>query len=150
MDIPEGGGWYGARSLLEWAGAGRRRAQGARPARVAPPAPRPTPPAPLSWALISPGRAIQLRVARCISVEPAGARGSSPGQPMSRALAPAARRYRYSYSPGISTYSAEIWKILMLFANIVRVGKRSFCMRRVCFWSILFLSQKRGHQSLFA
>lgn len=45
MDIPEGGGWHGARSLLEWAGRAERRAQGARPARVAP-APRRAPPAP--------------------------------------------------------------------------------------------------------
>lgn len=79
------GGWRAARSLLEWGPAAAPRAEGAGGAasprgsgRAPPPAHtshpdhpvQPSAPAshaPLSWALISPGRAIQLRVARCIS-----------------------------------------------------------------------------------
>lgn len=54
-----------ARYLNEPPGrSGARRGRG-QPAWLR--RPRPRPPAPLSWALISPGRAIQLGVARCIS-----------------------------------------------------------------------------------
>lgn len=73
MDIPEGGGWHRERSLLEWGPGRAARAGGAaspRGSSSASPRASPTParqhppPAPLSWALISPRRAIQLRVAR--------------------------------------------------------------------------------------
>lgn len=77
-------GWRLARgALATWmsgpgrAGARRGRGQPAwlrprAPARARPARARP---APLSWALISPGRAIQLRAVRCISPRPARSRG---------------------------------------------------------------------------
>lgn len=100
MDIPEGGGWYGARSLLEWATRAKRRAQGARPARVAP-VRNPRTPRRLHrsaepW--LAPGRAIQLRVVRCIADVGLVARARCAMPPLS-ASSLKHLYYCYSYWP---------------------------------------------------
>lgn len=102
MDIPEGGGWHGARSLLEWAPgqSGARRGRG-QPAwlRLAPAARRPRLHRSAEpW--LAPGRAIQLRVVRCIA-DVARRPGSRPTDAAFECSSLRPLHHRYSYwAPG--------------------------------------------------
>lgn len=111
MDIPEGGGWHGARSLLEWAPgpSGARRGRGQPAWLRRPPAAATARPSPAArprlhrsaepW--LAPGRAIQLRVVRCIAV--VARLGSRPTDAAfeSSSLRPLYQRYSY-WAPGYS------------------------------------------------